>query len=82
MDSRIARGLDDKEQEQWEKWLKASRPFLDTIGEILEAEASAIDRDDSQQAFEHPNALVVLAHRAGRRAGIRHALSLLKTRGA
>ncbi len=81
MDSRLARTSNQADRESLTAWLNGNRTHLNMVVDVLHEAVADISRDDNLSTFTEPqNALVVLAHRAGRREGLREAIRLLSTR--
>lgn len=81
MDSRLYRGGNEADREALDRWVKSSKTYLALLVDLLQHEVESITRDDNLSTFtEASNPLVVLAHRAGRREGLREAIKLLSTR--
>lgn len=81
MDSRLTRGMAPADAEDWAKWFQAARPYLAELARVLDA-ASAASRDtgDKAEVFSNPNALALLAHKAGYREGLAEAIKVLTPR--
>ncbi len=81
MDNRLYRSGTTEDKEAIDRWLKGNKQYLDLFVSVLHSAVEDISRDDNLSTFtEANNPLVVLAHRAGRREGLREAIRLLTTR--
>lgn len=82
MDSRLTRGLNKDEADAVSVWFRASKLHLDSLVSVLEGEIDAsLTKGDGLDVFDGvSDPLPRLAHAAGYREGLRHAVRLLAVR--
>lgn len=78
LDTKLTRGKDAKSLKELEERYANSRTLLGELSKVLTAELEdGTIGVDSEEVFKEPNALILLAGKAGERRAIRRVLALL-----